>query len=208
MDCFHSQPPVRTSLLVRAAGYLPDISASCPQSRVSPSVYWRFNFGTVGALSAFSLWAPFPNLRNKMRAAPKLLTKHRRVWAATADDWTWFLEKAERDALFRPVGWNIALHQVGRGAEPAGCLEDGLQWRGEIRQLDHAVDIGSRTSIRASSSSDRRHAQALAQVACLAIAFTRDRSTRADAPSRGQSDVPPHLRWLSRCASLRTVRHP
>ena len=70
--CAHSQPPARTSLFVRAAGYLPDISGSCPPSRVSPSGYRPFNFEAVGALSAFSLWAPFRHLRNKMRPRPSM----------------------------------------------------------------------------------------------------------------------------------------
>ena len=62
-----SQLPVRTSLLVRAVGFSPDISDSCPPSRVSPSVYWRANFEALGAFSAFSLRAPFRHLRNKMQ---------------------------------------------------------------------------------------------------------------------------------------------
>jgi hypothetical protein len=67
-----SQPPVRTSLLVRAAGYLPDISGSCSPSRVSPRVYWCANFKAVAAFSAFSLWGPFRHLRNKMQQRPSI----------------------------------------------------------------------------------------------------------------------------------------
>src|SRR5260370_11049616 len=86
-----------------------------------------------------------------------------------ADDWTWFLEKAERDALIRPVGRNITLHQVSQSElRRLGALEDGLgNAGGEIRQPDHAADIGSRTAILTRQFIQRLAVtlQAMAQVA-------------------------------------------
>src|ERR1700730_14277421 len=69
-----SQPPVRTSLLVRAAGFSSDISGSCPGPCVSPNAYWRANFRAVGAFSVFSLRAPFWHLRNVMQQGASILS--------------------------------------------------------------------------------------------------------------------------------------
>ena len=136
-DCAHSQPPVRTSLLVRAAGFSPDISGSWAPSCVSPSVYWRANFEAVGAFSGFSLRALFRHLRNVMQQGASISSNADAFGRRPANDWTGFLEKAECDALLRPVGRNIALHQVSQSElSRLGAMEDGLSNAGgEIRSL-------------------------------------------------------------------------
>src|SRR4030095_16244570 len=128
----------------------------------------------IGA-SISKLWGPF----RRFLSGAHFVTYAIRCSSAQASHQTpprlgrtrrWFLEKAERDALFRPVDWNIALHQVGQSELcRLRALEDGLRNSGgEIRQPDHAADVGSRTSILTRQLVQRLAVtlQALAQVAC------------------------------------------